>query len=100
LRKSCKNIPLKAVKRNTLALAKTSKILNIPVVLTSSQEENVQGSLIPELQDILSVLPSTAGAASNDTVFQTVSFDVALEVFFTFLYKLSYFVRILSCPPN
>lgn len=48
-----KNIPLDVVKRNTLALAKTAKILNIPVVLTSSQEENLQGSLMPELQDIL-----------------------------------------------
>ncbi|HEY9642808.1 MAG TPA: hypothetical protein V6C57_20130 [Coleofasciculaceae cyanobacterium] len=33
-----KNIPLEVVKRNTLALAKTAKVLNIPVVLTSSQE--------------------------------------------------------------
>jgi len=48
-----KNIPLEVVKRNTLALAKTAKILNIPVVLTSSQEENVQGPLIPELKGIL-----------------------------------------------
>ncbi|NMG06030.1 isochorismatase family protein [Brasilonema sp. UFV-L1] len=48
-----KNIPLDLVKRNTLALAKTAKILNIPVVLTSSQEENLQGPLMPELQDIL-----------------------------------------------
>jgi nicotinamidase-related amidase len=48
-----KNIPLDVVKRHTLALAKTAKILNIPVVLTSSQEENVQGLLLPELQDIL-----------------------------------------------
>ncbi|HEY9609963.1 isochorismatase family protein [Allocoleopsis sp.] len=48
-----KNIPLDVVKRNTLALAKTAKILNIPVVLTSSQEENLQGPLRPELQDIL-----------------------------------------------
>lgn len=48
-----KNIPLEVVKRNTLALAKTAKVLNIPVVLTSSQEENLQGSLMPELQDIL-----------------------------------------------
>ena len=37
------NIPLDVVKRNTLALAKTAKILNIPVVLTSSQEQNVRG---------------------------------------------------------
>lgn len=48
-----KNIPLEVVKRNTLALAKTAKVLNIPVVLTSSQEENLQGPLLPELQDIL-----------------------------------------------
>jgi len=48
-----KNIPLDVVKRNTIALAKTAKILNLPVVLTSSQEGNVQGPLMPELQEIL-----------------------------------------------
>jgi nicotinamidase-related amidase len=48
-----KNIPLEVVKRNTLALAKTAKILNIPVILTSSQEQNVQGALLPELEQIL-----------------------------------------------
>lgn len=48
-----KNISLDVVKRNTLALAKTASILNIPVVLTSSQEENIQGALLPELQDIV-----------------------------------------------
>lgn len=47
------NIPLEVVKRNTLALAKTAKILNIPVILTSSQEENIQGALLPELAKIL-----------------------------------------------
>ena len=47
-----KNIPLDVAKRNTIALAKTAKILNIPVVLTSSQEPNVQGPLLPELQQI------------------------------------------------
>ena len=51
--KLIKNIPLEMVKRNTLALAKTAKILNIPVVLTSSQEQNVQGTLLPELEHIL-----------------------------------------------
>lgn len=51
--KLIKNIPLEVVKRNTLALAKTAKILNIPVVLTSSQEQNVQGPLLPELEQIL-----------------------------------------------
>lgn len=44
-----KNIPLDVVKRNTLTLAKTASILNIPVVLTSSQEDNLQGPLMPEL---------------------------------------------------
>lgn len=47
------NISLEVVKRNTLALAKTAKILNIPVILTSSQEEHIQGALIPELSSIL-----------------------------------------------
>lgn len=47
------NIPLEVVKRNTLALAKTARILNIPVILTSSQEENIQGVLLPELAEIL-----------------------------------------------
>ena len=51
--KLIKNIPLDLVKRNTLALAKTAKILNIPVVLTSSQEQNVQGPLLPALEHIL-----------------------------------------------
>jgi nicotinamidase-related amidase len=49
-----KNISLEVVKRNTLALAKTAKILKLPVILTSSQEENLQGALMPELKEILS----------------------------------------------
>lgn len=48
-----KNISLEAVTRNTIALAKAAKILNIPVVLTSSQEDRLQGPLIPELKQIL-----------------------------------------------
>lgn len=48
-----KNIPYEIVKQNAIALAKTAKILNIPVVLTSSQEGNMQGALLPELQEIL-----------------------------------------------
>lgn len=51
--KFIKNIPLDVVKRNTLALAKTAKILGVPVVLTSSQEQNVQGPLLPELERVL-----------------------------------------------
>lgn len=48
-----KNIPVDIVKRNTLALAKAAKILGVPVVLTSSQEGNIQGPLLPELREIL-----------------------------------------------
>jgi len=48
-----KTLPLEVVKRHTLALAKTAQILHIPVVLTSSQEENVQGPLMPELREIV-----------------------------------------------
>jgi len=51
--KLIKTIPLDVVKRNTLALAKTAKILGIPVVLTSSQEQNFQGPLLPELEKLL-----------------------------------------------
>lgn len=47
------NIPLEVVQRNTLALAKTAKILNLPTILTSSQEDNAQGPLMSELADIL-----------------------------------------------
>lgn len=48
-----KNLPLEAVTRNTLALAKAARILDMPVVLTSSQEDRVQGPLIPQLRDVL-----------------------------------------------
>ena len=51
--KLIQNISLETVKRNTLALAKTAKILNLPTILTSSQENNVQGSLMSELAEIL-----------------------------------------------
>ena len=51
--KLIKNIPLDVVKRNTLALAKTAKILRLPVVLTSSLEQNVQGPLLLELEKLL-----------------------------------------------
>jgi hypothetical protein len=48
-----KNMPLNVVKRNALALAKVAKILNMPIVLTSSQEEMFQGPLLPELAQIV-----------------------------------------------
>jgi nicotinamidase-related amidase len=48
-----KNIDVKQAKRMSLALAKAASILDIPTVLTSSQEDRVQGPLLPELKDIL-----------------------------------------------
>ncbi|SHG58669.1 Nicotinamidase-related amidase [Chryseobacterium arachidis] len=41
------------VKQNAIKLAKIAAALNLPVILTSSMEENVQGPLIPELEEIL-----------------------------------------------
>ncbi|MDX2038404.1 MAG: isochorismatase family protein [Isosphaeraceae bacterium] len=51
--KLIKNLPLDRVRRNSLALAKAANILGMPVVLTSSQEDRVQGPLMPELAEIL-----------------------------------------------
>ena len=48
-----KNILMDDAKRFTLALAKAARILGMPVVLTSSQEDRLQGPLLPELADIL-----------------------------------------------
>jgi nicotinamidase-related amidase len=48
-----KNIPMEVARRNTIALAKAARILNLPVILTSSQEDRLQGPLIPELREIL-----------------------------------------------
>lgn len=48
-----KTLDLDVVKRNTLALAKAAKILGLPVVLTSSQEEHIQQPLMRELAELL-----------------------------------------------
>lgn len=48
-----KNLPLEHVRKATLALARAAVILELPVVLTTSQEERVQGPLMPELESIL-----------------------------------------------
>lgn len=47
--------PLELLQRNVITLAKFAKGTNMPVVLTSSQENNidVQGPLMPELKEIL-----------------------------------------------
>jgi len=47
------SIPFEEMKRNALMLAKTARILSMPVVLTSSMEEYAQGPLLNELSDIL-----------------------------------------------
>jgi nicotinamidase-related amidase len=48
-----KTLALESVRRCTLALAKTAKVLGLPTVLTSSQEERIQGPLMPELRELL-----------------------------------------------
>lgn len=48
-----KTLDVERVKRHTLALARAAKILGMPVVLTSSMEEYMQGPLLPELAQIL-----------------------------------------------
>ncbi|QUP55734.1 isochorismatase family protein (plasmid) [Ralstonia syzygii] len=50
-----KSIPFEDMKRNALMLARTARILKLPVVLTSSMEEHAQGPLLSELESILPV---------------------------------------------
>jgi nicotinamidase-related amidase len=48
-----RSAPLEEIKRNTVVLAKAARALNMPVILTSSMEEQVQGPLMLEVQTIL-----------------------------------------------
>jgi nicotinamidase-related amidase len=48
-----KTLDVEVVKRNTLALAKAARILGLPVVLTSSQEDRIQQPLLRELAELL-----------------------------------------------
>jgi len=48
-----KTLELERLKRHTLALARAAQVLKMPVVLTSSMEEYVQGPLLPDLAKIL-----------------------------------------------
>jgi nicotinamidase-related amidase len=48
-----KTLDVEQVRRFTLALAKAARILDMPVVLTSSQEDRVQQPLMPEIAQIL-----------------------------------------------
>ena len=49
----CANRSQELIKSRTRALARLGKDLGMPIVLTSSQEENAQGLLIQDLQDLL-----------------------------------------------
>jgi nicotinamidase-related amidase len=40
------------VKKNALNLAKIATAVDMPLVLTSSMEDNIQGPLVSELEDI------------------------------------------------
>jgi nicotinamidase-related amidase len=40
------------IKRNALLLAKVATAVGMPLVLTSSMEENIQGPLVPELKEV------------------------------------------------
>ena len=51
--KLIKNIDKEIAAKQSIALAKMAKILNLPVVITSSQEENAQGPILPEIANIL-----------------------------------------------
>lgn len=48
-----KNIDVAWAKKMSITLAKAANILNIPTILTSSQEDRLQGPLLPELEQIL-----------------------------------------------
>ena len=49
----CANRPKEMIISRTRALARLAKALDIPVILTSSQEDRAQGLLIPEIQELL-----------------------------------------------
>lgn len=49
----CANRPHELIVSRTRGLARFAKALDIPVILTSSQEDHAQGPLIQDLQDLL-----------------------------------------------
>ncbi|SRR6266702_1273131 len=48
----CQNIPQELIRNNTRALPRTAKALDMPLILTSSMEEQAQGPLIKDLEEI------------------------------------------------
>ncbi|WP_435661717.1 isochorismatase family protein [Leisingera caerulea] len=47
-----KSVDRDLIEANTRALARTAAALGMPLVLTSSMEDNIQGSLMPALEEI------------------------------------------------
>lgn len=47
-----RSTPFELMKTNALMLAKSAMIMNMPIILTSSMEEFVQGPLLAEFQEI------------------------------------------------
>jgi nicotinamidase-related amidase len=47
-----RSTPFEAMKNNTIMLAKSAAIIGMPIVLTSSMEDFVQGPLLSEFQEI------------------------------------------------
>ena len=47
-----KNIDRELAAKQSIALAKMAKILNMPVVITSSQEDRAQGPILPEIAKV------------------------------------------------
>ena len=48
-----KNIDRAFAAKQSIALAKMAKILNMPTIITSSQEDHAQGPILPEIAEIL-----------------------------------------------
>jgi nicotinamidase-related amidase len=77
------NRPKEMIISRTTALAKIGKALGMPVVLTSSMEDQMQGQLLPELQEILPeeyaarIKRSGIINAWNDPIFKNVVLKAA-----------------------
>ena len=63
-----KNIDVEQAKRMSLALAKTASILGIPTVLTSSQEDRLQGPLLPSSRRFCLTLSRSASSAKASSM--------------------------------
>ena len=46
----CKTTPAELAVRNALELVQAAQILGIPILMTSSEEDNMQGAISPDLQ--------------------------------------------------